>query len=223
MLMALILACIGGSLERILVFGQHQSMKHCPGGPGRHRPMCEVCAKEVSPTEATITVCSKVVHHACAETHCARCRERRPLPRSQSSGGFAHQSHGGGNSQVVGKGVVDTEGSAATRSSRSRWLPEEKGAEATSCEVLFGDCDSCNWSFDSEGKASDSSCAVKYVGALRGLSPRSRLRVACSSQFSEVAKPVESKDLFEGNDIVRLAEVGQEGKHLPAALQHSSE
>ena len=149
MLMALILACAGGGLERILVFEQHQSMKHCPGGPGRHRPLCEVCANDVSPTEATITVCSKVVHHACAETHFARCKECRHLPRSQSSGGFAHQSHGCGNSQIGGEGVVDTEGSTATRSSRSRCLPEEKGAEATSCEVLFGDCDGCSVAVDS--------------------------------------------------------------------------
>ena len=90
-----------------------------PERPGRHRPLCEVCAKEVSPTEATITVCSKVVHHMCAETHFARCRECRPLPRPPSPDRPVHQNHGCKALQIGSEGGADPEGRKATPFSRA--------------------------------------------------------------------------------------------------------
>ena len=82
--------------------------------------------------------------------------------------------------------------------------------------------ESLQWSYDAEAKTSDDSCAEKYLEELRGPSPRTRLWADFWSQVSEETKAVESEDFYEGHDIVRLAEVVQEGKHLPAVLQHSS-
>ena len=170
----------------------------CPEGPGRHRPLCEVCAKEVSPTEATITVCSKVVHHMCAETHFARCRECRPRPRPPTPDRPVHQNHGCKASQIGCEGGADPEGRKA-RLSRAPWLLDEKGAESTSEDGFVGDGDSCGAVIESNVPRCSWLCQnCRSVTCLDAHGHEDDLHICCSCYARYLGVPEEPSSVSCG-------------------------